>query len=541
MLSNMRIGTRLALSLLMVALIGTLVGGLGIQKIQRLSESSDTMSEKMIYPMGLVSRMSNKFQQAKGKLSGIVYTTDPQQQKSQFAEFDLLRGELGKVTADFEKTLTTEAERKGTADFVRIRQSTDESVKKMMALDAAGKKAEAIAVLNDEVQKGASQMQEAMDKLVAEKEAALKQTLAANREEATTAKLEMSVLLIVSFLLSIGFGIFMTRSIVKPLRDAVGVANRVAEGDLSLVVTARSSDEVGLLMAAIADMVSNLRQKVTRTVDISEGIAAASNQLNATSEQIARGAEEVATQAGTVASASQEMSSTSVEIARNCTMAAEVSRQSIDAANAGAAVVHETILGMSVIADRVRQTSSTIEALGSRSQEIGNIIGTIEDIADQTNLLALNAAIEAARAGEQGRGFAVVADEVRALAERTTKATREIGVMIKAIQSETQEAVKTMEDGVQEVEKGALSSQESGQALENILGRISEVSMQISQIATAAEEQTATTNEVTMNVQQINQVVGNTARGAEETAAAAAHLAGQSRALKKLMSDFKVA
>ena len=352
--------------------------------------------------------------------------------------------------------------------------------------------------------------------------------------------MEMGVLLLVSFLLSIGFGIFMTRSIVKPLRDAVLVANRVAEGDLSLVATTRTNDEVGLLIAAIADMVSNLRQKVTRTVDISEGIAAASNQLNTTSEQIARGAEEVATQAGTVASASQEMSSTSMEIARNCTMAAEVSRQSIDAANAGAAVVHETIQGMSVIADRVRQTSSTIEALGSRSQEIGNIIGTIEDIADQTNLLALNAAIEAARAGEQGRGFAVVADEVRALAERTTKATREIGVMIKAIQSETQEAVKTMEDGVREVEKGAVSSQESGQALENILGRISEVSMQISQIATAAEEQTATTNEVTMNVQQINQVVGNTARGAEETAAAAAHLANQSRALKKLMSDFKV-
>jgi len=171
MLSNMRIGTRLALSLLMVALIGTLVGGIGIQKIQRLSESSDLMSEKMIYPMGLVSKMSNKFQQAKGNLSGIVYTADPQQQKAQFAEFDVLRGELEKLTADFEKTLNTEAERKGTADFVRIRKSTDESVKKMMGLDAAGKKAEAIALLNDEVQKGASLMQEAMDKLVAEKEA----------------------------------------------------------------------------------------------------------------------------------------------------------------------------------------------------------------------------------------------------------------------------------------------------------------------------------------------------------------------------------
>ena len=541
MLSNMKIGTRFVLSFLMVAVIGAVVGGIGIQKIRRLSESSETMSAKMIYPMGLVAKLSNKFQQARGKIIGAVYSTDPQQQKSLFAEFDGLRIEMGKLTEAYEKTLVSEAERKGTADFVSARALADQSVKKMMALDGAGNKAEAIAVLNSDVLKAASLMQDAMDKLVADKEAALKLTLATNNEEATAAMVEMCVLLVVSFILSIGLGILMARSVIKPLEEAVQVANRVAGGDLSVTVTSGSNDEIGRLMDAIAEMVSNLRQKVTRTVDISAGIATASNQLNLTSEQIALGAEEVASQAGTVASASQEMSSTSVEIARNCTVAAEASRLSIDAANAGAAVVQQTILGMSVIAERVRQTSRTIEALGSRSEEIGNIIGTIEDIADQTNLLALNAAIEAARAGEQGRGFAVVADEVRALAERTTRATREIGVMIKAIQSETQEAVKAMEEGVHEVGKGAVSSQESGEALDNILARIGEVSTQISQIATAAEEQTATTNEVTMNVQQINQVVSKTARGAEETASAAALLAGQSQALKSLMSDFKVA
>jgi methyl-accepting chemotaxis protein len=202
--------------------------------------------------------------------------------------------------------------------------------------------------------------------------------------------------------------------------------------------------------------------------------------------------------------------------------------------------VQETITGMNIIADRVRQTSRTIEALGSRSEQIGDIVGTIEDIADQTNLLALNAAIEAARAGEQGRGFAVVADEVRALAERTTKATREIGEMIKAIQNETREAVKAMEEGVNEVEKGATSSQKSGLALEEILGRINEVSMQVNQIATAAEEQTATTGEVTSNIQQITEVVHQTARGAEETASAAAQLAEQAQGLQNLVRQFKL-
>jgi methyl-accepting chemotaxis protein len=288
-------------------------------------------------------------------------------------------------------------------------------------------------------------------------------------------------------------------------------------------------------------MVQNLRDMISRTVDISTGIASASNQLHSTSAQIATGAEEVASQTITVATASEEMSATSSDIARNCSMAADASHQATESANAGAMVVGETICGIVVIADRVRQTSKTIEALGARSEQIGDIVGTIEDIADQTNLLALNAAIEAARAGEQGRGFAVVADEVRALAERTTKATREIGEMIKAIQKETQEAVKAMEEGVREVEKGAVTSQKSGEALEQIMERISEVTMQINQIATAAEEQTATTGEVTSNIQQITEVVHQTARGADETAGAAAQLATQAQDLQNLVRRFRLA
>jgi methyl-accepting chemotaxis protein len=161
---------------------------------------------------------------------------------------------------------------------------------------------------------------------------------------------------------------------------------------------------------------------------------------------------------------------------------------------------------MNSIADRVATTARTIDNLGSRSDQIGAIVGTIEDIADQTNLLALNAAIEAARAGEQGRGFAVVADEVRALAERTTKATKEISTMIKTIQTETKEAVKSMEVGVQEVEKGTMEAARSGEALGKILEQISTVTSQITQIATAAEQQTSTIHEINNNIQIVADV-----------------------------------
>jgi methyl-accepting chemotaxis protein len=345
---------------------------------------------------------------------------------------------------------------------------------------------------------------------------------------------------VVMLLIGGPFAFFISRAITKPLNEAVRVANALATGDLRIDVVVKSRDEIGELMVAMQHMVGNLREMISKTVQISSVIASSSNELQRTSAQIATGAERVASQTDEVATASEEMAATSSEIACNCGLAAVASGNSTDAANAGARIVQETTAGMSIIAERVQQTSKTIEALGARSEQIGDIVGTIEDIADQTNLLALNAAIEAARAGEQGRGFAVVADEVRALAERTTKATREIGGMIKAIQNETGAAVKAMDEGVREVEKGTLSSMKSGQALIDILSRINEVATQINQIATAAEEQTATTNEVTTKVQQITDIVAQTATGAGSTADAAAQLAQQAQDLQKLVSGFRL-
>jgi methyl-accepting chemotaxis protein len=353
----------------------------------------------------------------------------------------------------------------------------------------------------------------------------------------------VNIVIIICGLLSAAFAMLIIRNLLKEMGGepyfVKEIARAVANGDLSVSVEVDPRDN-GSILYAMRTMVESLRDMVSRTVNISMNIASASSQLHATSDQIATGAEEVASQTSTVANASEEMASTSAEIAANCTNAAESSRRTSEYANTGVAVVQETIVGMGKIAERVKHTASTIDALGTRSEQIGDIIGTIEDIADQTNLLALNAAIEAARAGEQGRGFAVVADEVRALAERTTKATKEIGAMIKAIQSETREAVRSMEEGVQEVEKGAASSEKSGESLREILEQINEVTMQINQIATAAEQQTATTSEITSNIHQVTEVVHQSARGADETSSAAAQLSEQSQQLQNLVGRFRV-
>ena len=335
-------------------------------------------------------------------------------------------------------------------------------------------------------------------------------------------------------------GLIIYRSIAGPLSQVIITMSQVAAGDLTAHSDINSRDEMGQLSAEINEMVEKLRATISQISTTSTQVAAASDSLHSTADRIATGSEEVAAQAGTVATAGEEMSATSGDIAQNCQMSAEGAQRASQAASDGAAVVEKTVNVMGQIAEKVQESARTVESLGARSDQIGAIIGTIEDIADQTNLLALNAAIEAARAGEQGRGFAVVADEVRALAERTTRATKEIGEMIKAIQRETKGAVIAMEQGVQQVENGTIEAAKSGQALQDILAQVNDVAMQVNQIATAAEEQTATTSEISNNMQQITEVVQQTSQGAHESATAAAQLHGNAEELQRLVRQFKL-
>jgi len=314
------------------------------------------------------------------------------------------------------------------------------------------------------------------------------------------------------------------------------IAERVAEGDLTVHLERGKTG----VYDAMRRMVEGLREVMAKVNRSALDVSAAAGELDANARRTADGAHEVVNQAETVAVASEEMSCTSNDIARNCHLAADSSGFASDSAQKGAAIVRDTVQGMNRIADHVRSSATVVEKLGTRSDQIGEIVATIEDIADQTNLLALNAAIEAARAGEQGRGFAVVADEVRALAERTTRATREIGAMIKNIQQETKLAVRAMEEGVEEVERGTGEAAKSGDALQDILNQINEVTGQINQIATAAEEQTATTQEITSNIHQISSTVQASARNSQEISSASSQLSRLSAEMQEMVQRFRL-
>jgi methyl-accepting chemotaxis protein len=335
-------------------------------------------------------------------------------------------------------------------------------------------------------------------------------------------------------------GIAIYRSISGPLEEVFETMSQIAAGDLTARCPIDSANEMGQLASEVNAMADKLHDLTTSVTMSSIKVSIAANHLHAMSDGLLKSSENLVGQSTSIATAGEQMAATSSDIACNCNDAAASGALANSTAVSGASVVDKTVSGMSRIAERVKNTAKTVEELGHRSDQIGEIIGTIEDIADQTNLLALNAAIEAARAGEQGRGFAVVADEVRALAERTTKATKEIGAMIKAIQAETRQAVASMEDGVNEVERGSVGAVQSGEALQQILSQIDVVTQQVNQIATAAEEQTATTSEIARNITQITDIAQQTSGESQHITAEVNQLMSLSSELTDTISRFRI-
>jgi len=326
--------------------------------------------------------------------------------------------------------------------------------------------------------------------------------------------------------------LIISRTIVRPILSATRVAREIADGNLSSKeLTVKSSDEVGQLSTTLNRMKGNLNKVIGKIQMTSDKVGTSTVQLSAAATQIVSGTEVQTSQTMQVAAAMEEMSATVMEVARNSQNASESAGNAQDVATKGGEVVK-------CISKTVQESAGTVEALGKSSEEIGAIISVINDIADQTNLLALNAAIEAARAGEQGRGFAVVADEVRKLAEKTTKATKEIADMIKTIQNDTKGAMESMERAATQVEEGVSLAIEAGESLTEIVFSVEEASSMVRQIAVAAEEQSATSEEISVNVNNIANVANETSEGIGEISIAADDLNHVAEELKSTVNAF---
>lgn len=315
---------------------------------------------------------------------------------------------------------------------------------------------------------------------------------------------------------------------------------RFAEGDLSVQLNVLTNDDIGKLYNGFNKAVISIKELIYSLTDTINATTNVASQLTSSTGDLAAGFEEQGNQTSEVASAISEMTSTIYDTTKNANNAAKAANKAGDFAKEGGTVVKETVEGMNRIAQVVTNASQTVDGLGKSSDQIGEIIQVIDDIADQTNLLALNAAIEAARAGEQGRGFAVVADEVRKLAERTTKATKEIAGMIKQIQQETKVAVASIAAGKTEVERGKELAAKAGTALQEIIKASDEVLGVINQVAAASEEQSAAAEQINNNIVNISKVVNDSATNMHHIVKASESLNDLNINLKELISSFSI-
>ena len=350
----------------------------------------------------------------------------------------------------------------------------------------------------------------------------------------------MVTLSLLTVVASLAIAWFLRRTICPPLRRTAEAVQRVAEGDLTVRVDVTGNDEVGDLGRSFNNMTDRIGQIIQVVAGTAREVASSSSQIASSSEEISSGMADQNAQVTQISAAVEQMSASVVEVARKSADAARNAEQSGEAAIQGGSIVEQTIHEMNVISEAVNASSRSVQDLGQRGEQIGEIIAVINDIADQTNLLALNAAIEAARAGEHGRGFAVVADEVRKLADRTTQATDEISESIQAIQSETTSAVERMGQGTRQVEVGVSRATEAGTSLTQIVGNAREVAGMIQSIAAATEEQSAASEDVARNVEQIAAVTHQARDGIEQAAIAAAQLSEQAAHLQEQVGQFKI-
>ena len=359
-----------------------------------------------------------------------------------------------------------------------------------------------------------------------------------------TAAAQAKTLLLIATVLALALGLLaawaITRQIIVPLRQTLSAAERVASGDLSHNLPVDRRDELGQLQASMQRMTQGLRELIGGIGDGVTQIASAAEQLSAVTEQTSAGVNNQKVETDQVATAMNQMTATVHDVARNAEQASEAALMADQQAREGDRVVGEAVAQIERLAGEVINSSEAMNQLKTESDKIGSVLDVIKSVAQQTNLLALNAAIEAARAGEAGRGFAVVADEVRSLAQRTQQSTEEIEELIAGLQSGTQRVASVMDNSRQLTDSSVELTRRAGSSLETITRTVSSIQAMNQQIATAAEEQTAVAEEINRSVMNVRDISDQTSAASEETASSSVELARLGTHLQGLVGRFRL-
>lgn len=538
-LRNMNIAPR---ALLGFALIGALMLGLGIfsliqmGNIRQAGVAIEAVSVPSIKTLDELALLNLRMRTLAYRL---VLNRDPQFQQDTQRQMDERNAQIDKIRDAYRQLVEGPQEQAAFDRYNQLLGQYRQLEARMRSLSQANRVEELQSLINRELFENAEQINQAMADLV---RINTEQTRATNAKAASQYDAAFALvigLLVTATVLTLLCAFLLTRSIVKPIDEALKAAEQVADGDLTQVIRAEGSDEAARLLRAMARMQDKLRDTLQLIAGSATQLASAAEELNCVTDESARGLQQQNNEIEQAATAVTEMTSAVEEVARNAVSTSEASSEASRSAGDGRDLVLETVGAIERMSSDVQATATLVTRLASQSRDIGKVLDVIRGLADQTNLLALNAAIEAARAGEAGRGFAVVADEVRALAHRTQQSTSEIERMIASIQGGTEEAVTSMRTSTERAESTLNIARGAGLALDSIASAVSQINERNLVIASAAEEQAQVAREVDRNLVNINDLSVQSATGAHQTSVASADLSRLAVDLNGLVARFR--
>ncbi|WP_024646284.1 methyl-accepting chemotaxis protein [Pseudomonas syringae] len=543
-LRQLTFSTKLLSAFIACALITLAVGGLGMTGVTRLANALElTFSNNLVS----VGNTNETLSSLTAHNRGLYRLLDAQQGGVPEADKERVRQALGddlaraqKVFATYRATPLEDDERAAGDQLEQILPAYIAGTQQVVELMSAGDLDNARTRLNTLSADGFAKARGYLRIMIDSNKRQIKEGAAAAAELKANSVLMLEAGVVIAFLVAIMLGVFITRMITRPLAGAVASARRIAGGDLTQPIVSTSGDEAGQLLDALSGMQTGLKSTILQIASAADQLASAAEELSAVTDESTRGLTRQNDEIQQAATAVNQMTAAVEEVARNAVSTSEASKTATEDAVDGRGQVDHTVKGITTMVHEITQSTGAVSELAGHVREISKVLDVIRSIAEQTNLLALNAAIEAARAGEQGRGFAVVADEVRALAHRTQASTVEIEGMISTVQSGADGAVAAMGKSLSLATNTQDLALRAGAALEKITQGVATINERNLVIASASEEQAQVAREVDRNLLNIQDLSTQSAAGANQTSASSQELSRLATSFNTLVANFKL-
>ncbi|BBN63435.1 methyl-accepting chemotaxis protein [Pseudomonas sp. KUIN-1] len=540
MINRTSFAKKLMAAFIVCAMITLAVGGLGMLGINRLSDALElTFSNNLVS----VANTNETMTALTTHNRGLYRLLDAKDKAAAEKMRQSINGELEraqKVYAIYRATPLEDDERAAGDQYDALMPAYMSASQNIFDLQQAGKLEDARNRLNALAEGEFNKARGYLQIMIDSNKRQIKEGAEAADRLQSTSVFMLTAGIVIAFVVAIMLGIVITRMITGPLRSAIEVAQRIASGDLTQSVSSTRGDEAGHLLNAIGTMQGNLKRTIQEISSASDQLASAAEELGAVTEESTRGLTRQNDEIQQAATAVNEMTAAVEEVARNAVSTSEESKSlATDAAN-GRGQVDNTVKGIGTMVSEITESTGSVTTLAGHVRDISKVLEVIRSIAEQTNLLALNAAIEAARAGEQGRGFAVVADEVRALAHRTQASTVEIEGMIGTVQSGADGAVAAMSKSLATATNTQELAQRAGSALEKITSGVGLINERNMVIASASEEQAQVAREVDRNLVNIQELSAQSAAGANQTSASSQELSRLATSFNTMVAQFKL-